>query len=433
MSYKNFNINKKDIVAITGAGGKTSLIFFLAKKLAQFGKVLITTTTKMYKPSSKNYEILKIGEKTYFGEEKNITIIAKTEENGKITSLNYKEIEKLKDNFDYIFIEADGAKEKLLKFWNDTEPCIPNFVTKVIGIINCEIFNQDFNENNIHRFNLTPKNLLEFSNKKIDANFLSKYILLADYFKDVPSYAEKYLFFNGIDGENILAKLESSLKTINKILKEKNFSNIILGSIKNSEFYPYQKVDAIVMASGFSKRMGFNKLKLEFNSLSLLENCLKKLSSIPFNEVLVCGRENWVETLVKKYNFKYLNNLNAHLGQSESIKLGIKNSNSKGVVFFTADQPLLKKETILTLYYNFLKTNLITIPVVNDNRFSPVFFPDNKKSELLKLEGDSGGKPVIKNTPLINLIFFSSEKEFLDIDTEDNYLYIINNHLYLSK
>ena len=51
MSYRNFNIDKKDIVAITGAGGKTSLIFFLAKKLAQFGKVLITTTTKMYKPS----------------------------------------------------------------------------------------------------------------------------------------------------------------------------------------------------------------------------------------------------------------------------------------------------------------------------------------------------------------------------------------------
>ena len=88
-----------------------------------------------------------------------------------------------------------------------------------------------------------------------------------------------------------LDKLNTSLKIINKILKEKNFSNIILGSIKNSEFYPYQKVDAVIMASGFSKRMGFNKLKLEYSNISLLENCLKKLSSIPFSEVLVCGRE----------------------------------------------------------------------------------------------------------------------------------------------
>lgn len=421
MSYRNFNINKKDIVAITGAGGKTSLIFFLAKKLAQFGKVLITTTTKMYKPSSENYETLKIGDKTYLGKEKNISIIAKSEINGKITSLTYEEIEKLKDNFDYILIEADGAKEKLLKFWNDAEPCTPNFVTKVIGIINCEIFNQEFNENNIHRFKLTPKNLLEFNNKKIDADFLSRYILSADYFKNTPSCTKKFVFFNGIDGENQLDKLDNSLKTINKILKEKDFPNIILGSIKNSEFYPYQKVDAVVMASGFSKRMGFNKLKLEYNNLSLLENCLKKLSSIPFNEVLVCGRKEWIDILTKKYSFKYLNNLNAHLGQSESIKLGVKNSSGKGITFFTADQPLLSEKTILTLYYNFLKTNLITIPIVNNNRFSPVFFPENKKSELLELEGDTGGKIVIKNTPFINLISFSSEKEFFDIDTEEDY------------
>lgn len=421
MSYKNFNINKKDIVTITGAGGKTSLIFFLAKKLAQFGKVLITTTTKMYKPSSENYETLKIGDKTYLGKEKNISIIAKSEINGKITSLTYEEIEKLKDNFDYILIEADGAKEKLLKFWNDTEPCIPNFVTKVIGVINCEIFNQDFNENNIHRFKLAPKNLLEFNNKKIDADFLSRYILSADYFKNTPSCAKKFIFFNGIDGENQLDKLDNSLKTINKILKEKDFPNIILGSIKNSEFYPYQKVDAVVMASGFSKRMGFNKLKLEYNNLSLLENCLKKLSSFLFNEVLVCGREEWIDVLTKKYSFKYLNNLNAHLGQSESIKLGVKNSSGKGITFFTADQPLLSEKTILTLYYNFLKTNFITIPIVNNNRFSPVFFPDEKKAEFLKLEGDSGGKPIIKNSSLINLISFSSEKEFFDIDTEEDY------------
>lgn len=424
MSYRNFNIDKKDIVAITGAGGKTSLIFFLAKKLAQFGKVLITTTTKMYKPSSENYETLKIGDKNYLGEEKNISIIAKSEINGKITSLTYEEIEKLKDNFDYILIEADGAKEKLLKFWNDTEPCIPNFVTKVIGVINCEIFNQDFNENNIHRFNLVPETLLDSINKKIDADFLSRYILSADYFKNTPSYAEKFIFFNGIDGEKQLDKLNNSLKTINKILKEKDFPNIILGSIKNSEFYPYQKVDAVVMASGFSKRMGFNKLKLEYNNISLLENCLKKLSSIPFNEVLVCGRKEWVKSLSEKYSFKYLNNLNAHLGQSESIKLGVKNSRGKGITFFTADQPLLSEKTILTLYYNFLKTNLITIPIVNNNRFSPVFFPDEKKAEFLKLEGDSGGKPIIKSTPLINLISFSFEKEFSDIDTEEDYLYI---------
>ena len=53
--------------------------------------------------------------------------------------------------------------------------------------------------------------------------------------------------------------------------------------------------------------------------------------------------------------------------------------------------------------------------------FPLVFFPDEKKAEFLKLEGDSGGKPIIKSTPLIKLISFSSEKEFSDIDTEEDY------------
>ena len=65
--------------------------------------------------------------------------------------------------------------------------------------------------------------------------------------------------------------------------------------------------------------------------------------------------------------------------------------------------------------------SFVTIQLYNNNRFSPVFFPENKKSELLKLEGDTGGKIVIKSTPFINLISFSSEKEFFDIDTEEDY------------
>ena len=60
----------------------------------------------------------------------------------------------LKKDFDYILIEGDGAKEKKIKAWNNTEPCIPSFSTKVIGIINLDILDLKLEENNIHRFEL---------------------------------------------------------------------------------------------------------------------------------------------------------------------------------------------------------------------------------------------------------------------------------------
>ena len=49
-SSEAFNIKKGDIITVTGGGGKTTLIFKLAEELKNSGKVLITTTTKMFAP-----------------------------------------------------------------------------------------------------------------------------------------------------------------------------------------------------------------------------------------------------------------------------------------------------------------------------------------------------------------------------------------------
>lgn len=421
-----FNIEKNNTVVITGAGGKTSLLFTLGEELSQKGRVLITTTTKIYRPEAEKYEELIIGNSHFAGEGKNITVAVSDEKDNKLISLSYDEIEKIKKDFDYILIEGDGAKEKLLKKWNDSEPCIPPFTDKIIGILNCDILGMEVSEKNIHRFHLLEKEFSQYINKKIDSSFLAEYLNSADYFKGAAASVRKYLFFNGIDGERELDKFSFALDTINKTTK-RDYA-IIMGSIKKREAYSYQKVDAVVMASGFSKRMGSNKLKLEIDGISLLEKTLQRLAALPFKEVLVCGREEWVKVLAEKYGFKYLLNSLAHLGQSESIKLGVKNCKGKGVVFFTGDQPFLTEKTILTLYINFLKRNLITIPTVSEKRFSPVFFPDEKKSELLKLEGDTGGRIVIKNTPVINLVDFPSDKEFADIDTEEDYMYMLENN-----
>lgn len=427
MTFKYFNIIKNDVVTITGAGGKTSLLFFLAEKLSEYGKVLITTTTKIYCPSEEKYESLIVGNNISAGKNKNITVVGSRIEDGKLHSLSYEEINNMRKNYDFILIEGDGAKEKLLKEWNDYEPCIPEFSTKIIGVINMDILDLNISEKNIHRFELLKEKFPKDINKKITSDFLQRYILLADYFKNSNRDSEKYLFFNGIDGESYLSKFQETLRTAYKLSENNLLPKIFMGSLKEKVIYPLKKLDAVVMASGFSKRMGKNKLSLSYNETTLLEATLEKISHIPFNQVIICGREKWVEDLAAKYNFNYYYNSFADFGQSESIKLGIENSTGEGIAFFPGDQPLLSENTILNLYYEFQKTNLITVPVVEEKRFSPVFFPEDKKEELLKLEGDIGGKSVIKKTPIINLVKFSSEKEFKDIDTIEDYMYIINN------
>lgn len=409
-----FKINKGDIIGITGAGGKTSLMFSLAKHLSKMGRVLVSTTTKIFVPHISQYEqmLLIDDENIIFGDIKNIDILAKKIENGKIIAPSFQEIEKLKNNYDFIILEADGSKQKKIKFWNEYEPNIPFFLTKVIAVFNMEAFELSLNEENIHRFDLFQKYFNSYTNHTMDINFFKLYFEKTEYFKNFSG--KKIFFINGIDGDNFLEKFNTSLQIANYLSKKG--IEIVLGSVTKNEFIDYFPTDAIILASGYSKRLGKDKLRLIYKNFSLLEWKIKSLIEISFSSITVIGREQWCEMLAKKYKVRYIKNENSFLGQSESVKLGIKISNGDGIVFFPADQPFLTKQSILLLFYNFLKYNTVVYPVVDEQLSSPVFFPKYTKEDFSTLEGDNGGKKIIQKYKS-KAIKFYIRKEFKDIDT----------------
>ena len=113
MLTKVFDIKKGDIITITGAGGKTSLMFSLARELSTLGRVLVTTTTKIFTPKIDEYEELILPNHKTKGLAKNIFIYGEKIENNKLHSLSYDKIFDLKKDFDYILIEASGVCEPL--------------------------------------------------------------------------------------------------------------------------------------------------------------------------------------------------------------------------------------------------------------------------------------------------------------------------------
>ena len=95
-------------------------------------------------------------------------------------------------------------------------------------------------------------------------------------------------------------------------------------------------------------------------------------------------------------------------------------------MFFVADQPLLKKETILKIIEE-SSSNKIIVPKSNNTMYNPVIFPNKYTSELLNLEGDRGGKQIILNH-LDNITFVDIEdaNEFQDVDVIEEYIKLIN-------
>jgi probable selenium-dependent hydroxylase accessory protein YqeC len=116
-------------VAFVGAGGKTSLIEYLAANLIKRGKtVAITTTTKIF--AREPYQLLN-NEGIQLRRDIPMIRVGKTLEDGKLTAVDSEDIQRLGTLYDMVLIEADGAKGKPLKFPAPYEPVIPSVAEKV--------------------------------------------------------------------------------------------------------------------------------------------------------------------------------------------------------------------------------------------------------------------------------------------------------------
>lgn len=181
-------------------------------------------------------------------------------------------------------------------------------------------------------------------------------------------------------------------------------------------------ISAIVMASGFSRRMGENKLLMDFNGKTIIENTFEVLKKCDFKEVIVVSQYEEVLKIANKYQFKFVLNDNAQIGQSESIKLGIRNSGKcDGYMFFVGNQPLINNDDLKELINEFeRKKEYIVIPRYDNKTGNPVIFPACLKNNLLRLKNDEKGKKVINEYDKIKYVNVS-KYTLLDVDTKLDY------------
>ena len=189
-----------------------------------------------------------------------------------------------------------------------------------------------------------------------------------------------------------------------------------------------RNVSAIIMASGQSKRMGTNKLFLEYQGKSFLEHVLTLTKQLDFFErILVISPENMKELTVPK-DIKVVCNFEAHLGQSTSVRLGTQVASGNGYLYFTIDQPLLNTSLFSPLLAAYSPENIV-FPVTNDGKpSSPIYFGKRFRNELVKVTGSAGGREVRNRYPETWCKIKVEEPERLvDIDTPFAYKQLIKN------
>jgi probable selenium-dependent hydroxylase accessory protein YqeC len=118
-------------LSFVGAGGKTTLIEYLAGNAIRQGKrVAITTTTKIW--AKEPYVLWADLDKAEARPD--FVRVGKAVVEGKLTALQPEEVAGLGSTYDLVLIEADGSKGKPLKYAAEHEPVIPPFSDGVIVV-----------------------------------------------------------------------------------------------------------------------------------------------------------------------------------------------------------------------------------------------------------------------------------------------------------
>ena len=459
---KLLDLKEKDVVVAVGSNGKTTFCLNLCEELKKKGKTVIFSTTVKIYPVGEEYGFVDMtynpGIKSETGERKrevdkdgNVYVLGIYDRKiGKITSLPQEVLEKFSERCDYTVIEGDGSKSKPLKGWEEREPVYTVNTTKSVGIIPINMIGERIDDRIIHRMEKFLKiskrkegeilTLAHLYNIIIHKNGLFQY-----------SLGEKILILNCTETER---DRENALKLAKMIKSNVNFKNVKMSaaSLKERKYYKIEeeafekeesqndqgfKISAVIMASGKSERMGENKLLLKYRGTTFIENILEKVINEKFYEIAVVVSDGKVkkkcQDFIEKFNeinnsgtaernIYIVENREPEKGQSESIKLGLKIlKKCSGYMFFSGDQPLLSTDTIKKMRKNF-KEGTITVPEYDGKKGLPTIFGENFKDELLELEGDTGGKPVIKrNKEKIRIVKIENPDEGKDIDTKTDY------------
>ena len=182
------------------------------------------------------------------------------------------------------------------------------------------------------------------------------------------------------------------------------------------------KLGCVIMAAGASRRFGENKLLRTLGGKALYQRALEAVPADVFSQVAVVTACQPMAELAHRLDFSVIDNCEPEKGVSLTIRLGLEAlSDCDGVLFMTADQPLLTQTGIRTVAETFLREpDCIAAASADGVRGNPCLFPKALFPALLALEGDTGGSRIIRANPGLLRLAELPGKELADADTAED-------------
>ena len=198
------------VISLVGAGGKTSLMFRIAREAFIAGEsVLTTTTTRIMVPEKKQSSEIVIAATSKSVLEKaavlmktnlHLTAVSAAHHEGdKLVGFESVAIDELQQSglFRWILVEADGAAKKWIKVPADHEPVIPKCTDRIIGVVGLKAVGKPLTAKWVFR----PENFSKLTGLEPGAPVTVESVAISildpkGILKGAPPQAARYLFLN---------------------------------------------------------------------------------------------------------------------------------------------------------------------------------------------------------------------------------------------
>ena len=425
-------------IALVGAGGKTTALFQLAHELAQraFG-ALVTTTTHLGVDQAQyadrslriaNSTELKIGMEQISPGEVVLFTGSLLHDSPRLKGLSDELMGLLwkaaQERHLPLLVEADGARCKPLKAPASYEPVIPDCVNLVIVCAGLSGLGHPLEDGIVHRSQIFTELTGLKSGEVITPHAIACLLTHPNGgLKNILPGMRRVLLLNQAD----TADLEAQANEIAEHVADE-YSAILTTSLRtNKVIRIWEPSAAIILAAGGAQRFGSPKQLLEIEGQPIIRRIARLALAAGLDPVIVvCGAYgNEVRQALDGLPVNCVVNPDWEAGQSTSLRSGLHKlpASTSGAIFMLADQPFVSLDVILALVREHAETLApIVAPRVGDQRANPVYFDRVTFPELLALEGDIGGRAVIRSGHyLVRWLEWLDAKLLVDIDTLEDY------------
>lgn len=189
----------------------------------------------------------------------------------------------------------------------------------------------------------------------------------------------------------------------------------------------FEKIHAVILAGGESKRMGTtNKLLEPINGKPMVAFTAETIIASKANSVAaVTGFEHQkIQEAIKNSNIEFIHNKNFQNGISSSVVTAIKSApeDCSAILIGLGDMPKITVSHINMLIdaYNPLEGRAICVPTWKGKRGNPVLWARRFFPEMLQLKGDFGAKELMgKYAELVVEVEMNDNGIVIDIDTPE--------------